>query len=146
MSAERRLLVVAESLGVGGTETHLIRLLAPLASRGWNIAVFCLSERGQRANQLEAASISVFSRPRPRKAKSYKPRNPATIVAAANRLFWLMRRWQPHIVHFYLPGPYLVGAPLAVAAGAPIKVMSRRSLSNYHNYHPFRSEERRVGT
>src|SRR5262245_49229677 len=137
MTAERRLLVVAESLVVGGTETHLIRLLVPLASRGWNIAVFCLSERGSRANQLEAAGISVFSRARPRKAKSFKARNPVTVVAAANRLFWLMRRWHPHIVHFYLPGPYLVGTPLAVAAGAPIKIMSRRSLSHYHKHHPF---------
>src|SRR5262245_23977410 len=136
MTTERRLLVVAESLGVGGTENHLIRLVPPLASRGWRIAVFCLSERGQRADQLEAASINVYSRPRPRKAKSIKPRNPVTVVAAANRLFWLMRRWHPHIVHFYLPGPYLVGTPLAVAAGAPIKIMSRRSLSNYHKYHP----------
>jgi glycosyltransferase involved in cell wall biosynthesis len=137
MTAERRLLVVAESLGVGGTETHLIRLLMPLASRGWHIAVFCLSERGQRADQLEAAGISVFSQLQPRKDKSYKHRNPVAIVTAANRLFWLMRHWHPHIVHFYLPGPYLLGTPLAVAAGVPIKIMSRRSLSNYQKRHPF---------
>jgi glycosyltransferase involved in cell wall biosynthesis len=135
MIAERRLLVVAESLGVGGTETHLIKLLAPL-SRGWSIAVFCLSERGQRADQLEAAGISVFSPLQPRKAKLCKHRNPLAILAAANRLFWLMRHWHPHIVHFYLPGPYLVGTPLALATGAPIKIMSRRSLSNYHKHHP----------
>jgi glycosyltransferase involved in cell wall biosynthesis len=132
MAVERRLLVVTESLGIGGTESHLVRLLVPLAACGWSLAVFCLSERGQRADQVEAAGISVFSSPR----QAHKNRNPVTIAIAANRLFRLMRQWRPHIVHFYLPGPYLVGAPLAAAAGTPIKIMSRRSLSNYHKHRP----------
>jgi hypothetical protein len=38
MSQEERLLVVTESLGVGGTESHLIRLLPKLAKRGWDKA------------------------------------------------------------------------------------------------------------
>ena len=62
-----------------------------------------------------------------------------TIALAANRLFWLLRQWRPQIVHFYLPGPYLVGAPLAVATGTPIKVMSRRSLSRYRQRRPLLS-------
>jgi glycosyltransferase involved in cell wall biosynthesis len=145
MVVERRLLVVTESLGFGGTETHLIRLLAPLAACGWSIAVFCLSDRGQRADQLEAAGVSVFSRTRQRPAQAYKNRNSVTIALAANHLFWLMRRWRPHIVHFYLPGPYLVGAPPAIAAGTPIRIMSRRSLSNYQKNHPLLARlERRL--
>ena len=62
-NAERRLLVVTESLGIGGTETHLIRLLVPLAGRGWNITVYCLTERGCRADQVECSGIRVFRRP-----------------------------------------------------------------------------------
>jgi hypothetical protein len=60
---------VTESLGVGGTESHLIRLLAPLASRGWDTTVYCITERGQRADQLEAAGVSVLSTPWP----AYRP-------------------------------------------------------------------------
>jgi glycosyltransferase involved in cell wall biosynthesis len=39
-------------------------------------------------------------------------------------------------VHFFLPGPYLVGAPVAIAAGVPIKIMSRRSLADYQKNWP----------
>ncbi len=61
MSQEERLLVVTESLGVGGTESHLMRLLPELAKRGWDIAAFCLTDRGARAGSLEAAGVEVFS-------------------------------------------------------------------------------------
>jgi glycosyltransferase involved in cell wall biosynthesis len=47
-----------------------------------------------------------------------------------------MLRWRPHIAHFYLPGPYLIGAPAAIAARVPIKIMSRRSLSHYQKNWP----------
>jgi glycosyltransferase involved in cell wall biosynthesis len=135
----RRLLVVTESLGVGGTESHLIRLLRPLANRGWNTTVCCITGRGSRADQLEAAGICVIAPPRPQDLSALLRRNPTTIALGANRLFWLLRRWRPQIVHFYLPGPYLVGAPLAIAAGVPIKIMSRRSLSCYRQRRPFLS-------
>lgn len=137
--AGRRLLVVGESLGIGGTETHLIRLLQPLAARGWDTTVYCITERGRRADQLEAAGIRVVGLPQPEGAPAPWRRNPGTIALAANRLFWLLRQWRPQIVHFYLPGPYLVGAPLAIAAGTPIKVMSRRSLSRYRQRRPLLS-------
>ncbi len=136
LQGQRRLLVVTESLGVGGTESHLIRLLAPLASRGWNTTVYCITERGQRADQLEAAGVTVVATPWPAYPPSRLPRNPARVGVAANHLFWLIRRLRPHIAHFYLPGPYLVGAPLAIASGTPIKIMSRRSLSNYRQRRP----------
>lgn len=55
---------------------------------------------------------------------------------AANKLYRLMRRWRPQIAHFYLPGPYLIGAHVAIAARTPIKVMSRRSLSDYQQNWP----------
>ena len=144
MSSERRLLVVAESLGIGGTETHIIRLLVPLAARGWNIKVYCLFERGCRADQIESAGIEVVASPFPTRSTPHGMRNPAPIVLAANRLFWLMRRWRPRIVHFYLPGPYLVGAPVSLAAGTPIKIMSRRSLSEYQRHWPLAARVERL--
>jgi glycosyltransferase involved in cell wall biosynthesis len=136
MADERRLLVVSESLGIGGTETHLIRLLVPLAARGWNITVYCLTERGCRADQVEQSGIRVLSPPRLTGRRSKGIRHPANVVLGANHLFWLMRKWRPHIAHFYLPGPYIVGAPVAIATGTPIKIMSRRSLSHYQQHWP----------
>jgi glycosyltransferase involved in cell wall biosynthesis len=51
-------------------------------------------------------------------------------------LLSLIKRLRPAIIHFFLPGPYLVGAPVAIAAGVPIKIMSRRSLSDYQQKWP----------
>jgi glycosyltransferase involved in cell wall biosynthesis len=134
--AKPRLLIVTESLGVGGTESHLLRTLPRLAEDGFNITVFCLAERGARATELEAAGIDVRSPPKIASEKRSLLRYPAHITLAANRLYRLMRRLRPHIVHFYLPGPYLIGAPVAIAAATPIKVMSRRSLSLYQQNWP----------
>src|SRR5262249_52825097 len=128
--SQRRLLVVTESLGVGGTETHLIRLLPQLIARDWKVAIFCLSGRRQRAQDVEEAGIKVFSlSPIPKRRVSFQ--YSAYIAYASGKLYALLRRWRPDIVHFYLPGPYLVGAPISIAAGVPIKVMSRRSLAHY---------------
>jgi glycosyltransferase involved in cell wall biosynthesis len=133
---ERRLLVVTESLGIGGTESHLIRTLPRLVEHGCSVVTFCLTERGERAGQMEAAGVEVVAPPRMAKRKGSVLRYPAHVTLATNKLYWLMRRWRPHIAHFYLPGPYLIGAPVAIATNVPIKVMSRRSLSDYQQNWP----------
>jgi glycosyltransferase involved in cell wall biosynthesis len=134
--SQQKLLVVAESLGVGGTETHLIRTLPHLADSGWRVTVFCLTERGERADELEASHIDVVTAPPLAESKKSSLRYSAHVVVAMHALYGLMRRWRPTIVHFYLPGPYLVGAPVALAARVPIKLMSRRSISDYQRKWP----------
>ena len=47
-------------------------------------------------------------------------------------LYAFARQWRPQVAHFFLPGPYLLGAPVAMAAQIPIKVMSRRSLAQFN--------------
>ena len=146
-NSQRRLLVVTESLGVGGTESHLIRTLPRLAASGWSVVTFCLTERGERAGQVEAAGVEVAASPRLARRKGSFLRYPAHVALATNNLYWLMRRWRPHIAHFYLPGPYLIGAHVAIAARIPIKIMSRRSLSDYQRNWPLVAKlERRLHT
>jgi glycosyltransferase involved in cell wall biosynthesis len=136
MSASRRLLVVTESFGIGGTESHLIRLLPRLVDSGWTVATFCLTERGNSAHLLEAAGVEVFSAPQISNRKSSALRYPAHVALASGTLYRLARRWRPSIAHFYLPGPYVIGAPVAMAARVPIKIMSRRSLASYQRSWP----------
>ena len=57
----KRLLVVTESLGIGGTESHLLRMLPRLREFGWNVVIFCMSGRGKLAPRLEAAGVEVAS-------------------------------------------------------------------------------------
>jgi glycosyltransferase involved in cell wall biosynthesis len=136
MSSERRLLVVTESLGVGGTESHLIRLLPRLAANGFKVATFCMTERGARAGQLKESGVEVFAYRASAGRTASLLRNPGHAALASAMLFRLIRRWCPDIVHFYLPGPYLIGTPVAMATRTPIKVMSRRSLARYQLNRP----------
>jgi hypothetical protein len=52
---------VAEALGYGGTESHLVTVLPRLAEAGLDISVFCLSERGPRATELEQSGVHVLA-------------------------------------------------------------------------------------
>ena len=143
----RRLLIVTESLGVGGTESHLIRTLPRIAASGWDVVTFCLTERGERAGQVEKAGVEVCASPRLARRKGSVLRYPAHVILATNKLYRLMRRWRPDIAHFYLPGPYLIGAHVAIAARVPVKIMSRRSLSDYQRNWPLVAKlERRLHT
>ena len=122
MPTERRLLVVTESLGVGGTESHLLRLLPRLTACGWTVAVFCLSERGQLASSMEDAGVEVVS-PQRGASRQTLLRYSAHAAVTSSKLYRLIRHWRPDVAHFYLPGPYVIGAPVAKAAGTPIKIM-----------------------
>jgi glycosyltransferase involved in cell wall biosynthesis len=47
-----------------------------------------------------------------------------------------MRRMRPEIAHFFLPEPYLIGAPSALMLRVPVKIMSRRGLNLYQRNWP----------
>jgi glycosyltransferase involved in cell wall biosynthesis len=144
MPSERRLLVVTESLGVGGTESHLLRLLPRLPAFGWKVAIFCMSGRGTFASRLEDAGVEVVGA-QSGASRETLLRYSAYATVASSKLYLFARRWRPDIAHFYLPGPYVIGAPVAIATRTPIKVMSRRSLSHYQKKWPtVASFERRL--
>jgi glycosyltransferase involved in cell wall biosynthesis len=137
MSLPRRILFVTESFGIGGTESHLLDLLPCLKANRFDVAAYCTSELGCRASHLTAAGIPVAASPKLGAAtKKRSAIAPLRIGFAAARLFAFIRHWHPSVVHFFLPGPYLIGAPVALAAGVPIKIMSRRSLADYQKNWP----------
>ena len=69
----------------------------------------------------------------------------AQSLRAGAHLFKVMRERRPAIVHFFLPAAYLVGAPAAISAGVPVRIMSRRSLNVYQRSYPLVSNlERRL--
>jgi glycosyltransferase involved in cell wall biosynthesis len=130
-----RILFVTESFGVGGTENHLLDLLPALKGKGFEVATFCFTAKGSRAPLLEDMGIPVYAAPELGQSK----RSLSALIrmsGGAVKLFTLIKRFRPSIVHFYLPGPYLAGAPVAIAAGVPIKLMSRRSMADYQTKWP----------
>jgi glycosyltransferase involved in cell wall biosynthesis len=128
---ERRILIVAEALGYGGTESHLVAVLPRLAEADLDISVFCLADRGPRASELEQAGVRVLTGSRVANRREKRLLYPLQAGLDCSALYNFARQWRPHIAHFFLPGPYLLGAPVAMAARVPIKVMSRRRLAHY---------------
>jgi glycosyltransferase involved in cell wall biosynthesis len=132
-----QLLYVIGSLGTGGTESHLVNLLPRLQKSGWRLSLCCLSHRGTKAAELEARGIVVHSPPFERIIGTrFRLARWLLLVLGSLRLLQLLLR-RPHAVHFFLPGAYLIGAPLALLTGVPIKLMSRRSLNHYQVHHPY---------
>ena len=106
-------------------------VLPRLAEAGLDISVFCLAERGPRAAELEQAGVRVLAASRLASRREKRLLYPLQAGLDCSALYAFARQWRPHVAHFFLPGPYLLGAPVAMAAQIPIKVMSRRSLAHY---------------
>jgi len=125
------ILFVIGSLNVGGAEKHLLQVLPRLNSARWQPAIFCLTEKGTLADQLQACGVPVqgasFSLP----PTAHKLRRFANICASTWRLSRFMREFRPAIAHFFLPAAYILGAPVSLLTRVPIRVMSRRSLNDY---------------
>ncbi len=133
-----RILFVIGSLEVGGAEMHLAQVLPRLSAAGFEIAVLTLSGRGALAATLAASGITVFV--------AQESRAPGASATWVSRAFRLMRsavaaarifaRWRPDVVHFFLPGAYLIGAPIALLISPAKRAMSRRSLNDYQSKRP----------
>ncbi len=125
------ILFVALSLDRGGTEQHLIELLPRLVKKGWKVSVYCLATRGVRADEIAGTGVELIAPPMDGGSTFSGARGVFRAGLSSLKLGWLMLRRAPRIVHFFLPGPYLVGGPLAILTRRPIRLMSRRNLDNY---------------
>ena len=131
------LLVVVPSLEVGGTEHHLCQVLPHLVRRGWAPTVYTTRAKGPLAAQLEATGVRVIGPPLARALARRGPvRTTALRAISAVRLTALIWRMPPGIVHFFLPGAYLLGGLCALTRRRHRLVMSRRSLNYYQAQHP----------
>lgn len=132
----KSLLFVTISLDLGGAERHLALIAPRLKTLGWKPEIYCLWRRGQQAAALEDQGITVSGPDRAIPRDASVPSHAFQLTRSAWNLLWHLRKERPQVVHFFLPGPYLIGAPLAMLAGIPVKVMSRRSLNLYQRNHP----------
>lgn len=122
-----KLLAIANGLDVGGTERHLLQILPALKQRGFNVHLLLLRRGGALEAEMAAHGIPIYGGPFRR-----LPMRPLMGFWHAVRQ---MREWQPDIVHCFLPEAYLMGGLAACLLGAPVRVMSRRSLNDYQRKH-----------
>jgi len=138
----RDILFVITALEVGGTERQLALLAGELARSGMSITVFSFIDGEVRA-QLEQSGVKVILAPgQVALARAPRLKSALLIVRTAYHLLRTMLALRPKIVHFFLPAAYLVGAPMALLARVPVRVMSRRSLNNYQRGGFIRALER----
>lgn len=136
-------LFVITDLRVGGSERQLALLASTLATEGMTVTVYSFLDGSVRA-ELERAGVEVTLAPGT--GRLFVGSNTAGFPLIAWHLLWFMLRRRPRIVHFVLPAAYLLGAPLAVIARVPIRIMSRRSLNTYQRNGLIRAVERRWHT
>lgn len=132
------ILFVITGFGVGGSERQLTLLASALATGGMTVAVFGFIDGPVRAELRRAGVEPILAMG----AQRLRGKSLVSLPLAVVHLFWLMLRRRPRIVHFFLPQAYLVGAPLSVLAGVPVRIMSRRSLNTYQRGHMIRIVER----
>jgi len=140
------ILFVIGTLEVGGTERHLATLTPALVNLGWTVSVYSLAGGGALRDELQGEGVNVLVPPfKALSAKSSVVGRLARSVRIGAHLFSVMRQRRPAIVHLFLPAAYLVGAPAAISAGVPVRIMSRRSLNVYQQSYPLVSNvERRL--
>lgn len=133
----REILFVSGQLEIGGTEQHLLAITQGLNRLGWHTAIYSLAGNGPLYDAFANAHVEVILPPRDRgnRPMSFVARIGRLALASLHLLGVLLRR-RPAIVHFFLPASYVTGAPLAILARSPIRVMSRRSLNLYQHKKP----------
>ena len=132
-----KICVVIGSLDVGGTETHLARVLPDLLSSQLEISVYCISRPGFYAESLKKAGINIIYVPwlgtLARRFFIFKP-----LLLLLAPLFFTMHIFVQKfdIIHFFLPASYILLGPLSLIHKRSKKVMSRRSLNLYQKQYP----------
>jgi glycosyltransferase involved in cell wall biosynthesis len=142
-AGQPHILYVIRTLEIGGTERHLAAIAQRLVLRGWRVSVYSL-EDGPLRGEFEHGGAAVIVPPRhgALSSRSIGGRFVQLAVTAVH-LLSILRREKPDIVHFLLPAAYLLGAPVAIIARVPTRVMSRQSLNLYQRGSPWaRTAER----
>ena len=116
-----RLLLVVDSLEVGGAERHVVELASALRPRGYEVAVAC-SVAGELSNVLRDAGIRVH----PLLRRLIKRRLSA---AYAWRLRRLLRRGRFDLVHAHVYASTVAAAIATLGTGVPLVITEHTEAS-----------------
>ncbi len=132
--------IVIGSLDIGGTETHLFRILPRLKSDKLSPVVITLTHRGQLADGLQSLGVPVYGPPQIVRVTQRIPYLRRVIGPVSTILYLISRfvRTPASVTCFYLPSSYFLGMIAAFLTGTTGKtLMFRRSLNVYQDNWPF---------
>lgn len=129
-------LYVIGNLDVGGAERHIVKIIPKLNPSIIKPILFTLINKGELANDIENNGVIIIGA-----NDEYNWNNMSKfkrvmhLLNNLKKLFILLRRERPDVVHFFLPMPYILGGIVSQLAGIKCCVMSRRSLNYYQRNH-----------
>jgi glycosyltransferase involved in cell wall biosynthesis len=132
-----QLTIVTLTLDIGGTERHIAQIAPKLAQDGFDVTVICLGRPGVQADAVRQQGVRVVGPVAG--SRKFNTSRHGTALALSTSIPVLAKELamhRPDIAHFFLPLPYLVGAPLARLVRVPHLVMSRRSQNDYQMKRP----------
>lgn len=134
-----KLLYVIGSMELGGAEQHLLRVSTALRVLGFQPEVFAMTPGGPLTQAFIDGGVPVRGVSLPkwlaRMLRNERAVAWAGLLYAAFALFWLYWRRRPQIVHFFLPGAYIIGGAVSLFGPRMRRIMSRRSLNLYQAKH-----------
>jgi glycosyltransferase involved in cell wall biosynthesis len=116
------IVLVIDTLGVGGAESQLAMLAVELHKRGYHCEVFALRAEGAFLAILESLGIPVSN------GKFSKKKDRLAFLRGVWNLWRSIYRNRPCVVHTYLPLSNFIGSITARLAGASVVITSRRAL------------------
>lgn len=119
MNGRPRILLLTNSLAVGGAETQLVRLAVHLRAAGYAVIVATILPDGRGRPELAAAGIPHVVLP------LVSPVGAITVLAGTIRLF---RRWKPDAVVSFLFYANVLGRMAGAVARVPVVVSSVRTV------------------
>lgn len=145
MSSKTRILVVIGNLDMGGAERHLLRVMPEINKTEFEVLIYTTNSRGVLANKVEAAGVSVISPPLSKQLLQLgKLGKPIIYLISWINLIRIIKKYKPTIIHYFLPGAYLLGSAAAYFNNVKYSVMSRRIIytEEYRKSVYFRLEKR----
>lgn len=128
--AERaKVCIVTRKLDVGGTELQIAQLVEAIDRERFDVEVFAIFGDGALEEKVRELGVRVITPTRRREAIAR--------IEGAFRLFLKMRHERSTIFHFWLPEAYLIGGLCGWLLDHQRMIMSRRSLNQYQEKHPF---------
>jgi glycosyltransferase involved in cell wall biosynthesis len=123
VEASRRIILVVESLQVGGTEVQATRLAAELAARGHRVKVVATQGTGPLETTLRDAGVplDVFDLRRGQRG------GPLDMARSLLGLWGSIRRWRPDVVQTFAHWPAMFALPMASLQRVPVRIAARRA-------------------
>jgi len=125
------ILFLIGSLELGGAERQMATLIRHLIARGVNCLLFALESPGPVYDSLKGVGLKIHDGGYRR--KSGLPKKALLLVRSQFRLFLLLAKIRPGVVHAYLPLTNFMGALAGRLSGVPLVITSRRALGTHQD-------------